>query len=148
MCGKKTAVGLLLVLLVGATVGWIERARLESWYYLRGLSRASEAERDVWIERVAGLGEPAVEGLLDCLDGADDRACRNAAAALDHLARTWGEGDPRTADLASHEAKKHAALAPFVAAALKRKTWMRPLADSEIPVVQASVKAAQVSGRV
>lgn len=51
-------------------------------------------------------------------------------------------------DLAAREAKKREALAPFVAAALKRKTWMRPLANSEIPVVQASVKAAQVGGRV
>ena len=44
---------------------------------------------------MAGLGEPVVDGLLDCLDGGDDRACENAAAALDYLARTWGESDPR-----------------------------------------------------
>jgi alkanesulfonate monooxygenase SsuD/methylene tetrahydromethanopterin reductase-like flavin-dependent oxidoreductase (luciferase family) len=52
------------------------------------------------------------------------------------------------ADLAAREAKKKDALAPYIAAALKRKAWMKPLADSEIPVVRASVKAAQVGGQV
>jgi alkanesulfonate monooxygenase SsuD/methylene tetrahydromethanopterin reductase-like flavin-dependent oxidoreductase (luciferase family) len=46
------------------------------------------------------------------------------------------------------EKKKQDELRPFIDAALKRKRWMRPLADSEIPVVQASVKAAQISGPV
>ena len=51
-------------------------------------------------------------------------------------------------DLAEREAKKRAELAPYVAAALKRKSWMKPLADSEIPVVRASVARAQVGGSV
>ena len=46
------------------------------------------------------------------------------------------------------EKEKRAELAPFVEAALKRKHWMKPLADSEIPVVHASVKAAQIGGTV
>ena len=36
---------------------------------------------------------------------------------------------------AAREAKKAAELAPYVEAALKRKAWMKPLAESEIPVV-------------
>jgi len=48
------------------------------------------------------------------------------------------------ADVEAREAKKAAALAPYVAAALKRKPWMRPLADHEIPVIRASVERAQV----
>ncbi len=52
------------------------------------------------------------------------------------------------AEVEKREAKKRAELAPFIEAALKRKKWMKPLADSEIPVVQASVKAAQVGGGV
>src|SRR5258706_2974089 len=51
-------------------------------------------------------------------------------------------------DLALREEKKRAALEPFIEAALKRKRWMRPLADGEIPVVQASVRSAQISGSV
>ncbi len=34
-------------------------------------------------------------------------------------------------------------LAPYFAAALKRKSWMKPLADHEIPVVKASAEKAQ-----
>jgi alkanesulfonate monooxygenase SsuD/methylene tetrahydromethanopterin reductase-like flavin-dependent oxidoreductase (luciferase family) len=48
------------------------------------------------------------------------------------------------ADVAAREAKKTQELAPYVATALKRKTWMRPLADHEIPVIRASVERAQV----
>lgn len=49
------------------------------------------------------------------------------------------------AELAAREAKKQAELAPYIEAALKRKNWMKPLEDHEIPVVQASVKKAQVN---
>ena len=50
------------------------------------------------------------------------------------------------ADRAAREARKAAELAPFIAAAMKRKRWMKPLEDHEIPVVRASVAKAQVSG--
>jgi alkanesulfonate monooxygenase SsuD/methylene tetrahydromethanopterin reductase-like flavin-dependent oxidoreductase (luciferase family) len=51
------------------------------------------------------------------------------------------------ADVDAREAKKAQELAPYVAAALKRKTWMRPLADDEIPVIRASVERAQISNQ-
>ncbi len=41
-------------------------------------------------------------------------------------------------------AKKEAELAPFIEAAMARKTWMRPLADHDIPVIPAAVKKPQV----
>ena len=41
------------------------------------------------------------------------------------------------------EARKAKELAPNIAAALKRKSWMKPLADHEIPVVKASAEKAQ-----
>ncbi len=43
------------------------------------------------------------------------------------------------------EARKEAALAPYIEAAMQRKKVMRPLEEHEIPVVPASVKKAQVS---
>ena len=52
------------------------------------------------------------------------------------------------ADEAEREQRKADELAPFVAAALGRKRWMRPLADDEIPVVRASVAKAQTAGRL
>ncbi len=113
MRGKtRVACGVLLVMLLAAGVGWLERVPLESWYYLRGLSRATDADREVWIDRVVGLGEPAVEGLMDCLAGDDDRACRNAVAALDCLGGAWGCGDSRMVDLAGREARVFGRLSP------------------------------------
>ena len=48
-------------------------------------------------------------------------------------------------EAAAREERKARELAPFVEAALKRKRWMRPLEDHEIPVVKASVAKAQVN---
>jgi alkanesulfonate monooxygenase SsuD/methylene tetrahydromethanopterin reductase-like flavin-dependent oxidoreductase (luciferase family) len=49
------------------------------------------------------------------------------------------------ADVAAREAGKLEELEPFIAAALARKKWMKPLADDEIPVVKASVARALVN---
>ncbi len=49
------------------------------------------------------------------------------------------------AEVAAREVRKREELAPYIEAALKRKKWMKPLEDHEIPVVQASVKKAQVN---
>ena len=48
------------------------------------------------------------------------------------------------AEVEAREANKATELAPYVEAALKRKKWMRPLADHEIPMIRASVERAQV----
>jgi len=48
------------------------------------------------------------------------------------------------AEVEAREANKAAELAPYIDAALKRKKWMRPLAEHEIPVIRASVERAQV----
>jgi len=42
------------------------------------------------------------------------------------------------------DARKEKELAPYIEAALKRKKGMKPLAEHEIPVVEASVKKAQI----
>jgi alkanesulfonate monooxygenase SsuD/methylene tetrahydromethanopterin reductase-like flavin-dependent oxidoreductase (luciferase family) len=47
------------------------------------------------------------------------------------------------AEVAAREAKKAEELAPYIAAALQRKRWMKPLAADEIPVVRASAERAQ-----
>jgi len=49
------------------------------------------------------------------------------------------------AEVAAREARKARELAPYIEAALKRKNWMKPLADHEIPVVKASVAKAQLA---
>lgn len=49
------------------------------------------------------------------------------------------------AEAAAREERKARELAPYIEAALARKPWMKPLADSDIPVVKASVAKAQVN---
>lgn len=49
------------------------------------------------------------------------------------------------AEVAARDERKARELAPYIEAALKRKNWMKPLADDEIPVVKASVVKAQVN---
>ena len=49
------------------------------------------------------------------------------------------------AEVAEREARKAADLAPYLEAAMARKTWMKPLADADIPIVPASRQKAQVN---
>src|SRR5262249_3260630 len=90
----------LAALLALAGIAWVYRAPLLSWYDLRGLAGGGEDDRESGVERVAGLGEAALPGLLDCLGRADAQACANAEAALACLARRWGPADDRTLSLA------------------------------------------------
>ena len=48
-------------------------------------------------------------------------------------------------DAAAREAAKQEELRPHIEAALKRKTWMPPLADEDIPIVRASVAKAVIN---
>jgi len=49
------------------------------------------------------------------------------------------------AEVAEREARKARELAPYLAAAMARKKWMKPLADHEIPVVPSSRPKAQIN---
>jgi hypothetical protein len=50
------------------------------------------------------------------------------------------------AEVAAREARKALELAPYVEAAMKRKRWMAPLAEGEIPVVRAYGRPDTPSG--
>ncbi|MDE0885699.1 MAG: LLM class flavin-dependent oxidoreductase [Myxococcota bacterium] len=52
---------------------------------------------------------------------------------------------PFSAECETRESAKARELAPFLEAALARKKVMKPLADSEIPIVRASVKRVEVN---
>jgi hypothetical protein len=98
---KKVLGALVLVVLSGAAVlVWMERAPLLAWYYVRNLAQASQGDREVWVERVATLGEPALGDVLDCLNNPSPACCDNARAVLDKLTAEWGLGDARTVSLA------------------------------------------------
>jgi len=64
-------------------------------------------------------------------------------AALELFARTVAPEFQR--DAAEREARKREDLAPWIARALERKQWMRPLADDAIPIVGASRAKAEVN---
>jgi hypothetical protein len=91
-----------------AVVVWLEWTPILAWYYLRGLARAGEGEREVWVQRVARLDAAALPGLLDCLRRDEPRVCANARAALSYLIHRWGRQDPRTAALAGRLAEAFA----------------------------------------
>jgi hypothetical protein len=99
---NKRALGAaVVVLLAGAAIlVWIERIPLLTAYYVHNLANASEADQAVWANRVAGLGEPAMSDVLDCLNEASPQCCCNARAAMEKLTGDWGPGDPRTVALA------------------------------------------------
>ena len=46
------------------------------------------------------------------------------------------------AEVAEREARKAKELAPYIAAAMARKKWMKPLEPEEIPIVRASAAKA------
>jgi HEAT repeat protein len=96
---KVAAVAVLVFALLGG-LAWVERTALLSWYYVRSLTKADEGNRDVWAERVAGVGEAAVPDLLAYLSDADPAVCRNVGAGLSRLSGKWGAGDARTVALA------------------------------------------------
>src|SRR5207253_2969127 len=106
------ALGLVAVLLTGLGVAWLERTPILAWYYVRSLSHASEGDRERWAQRVAGLGEPAIPGLLDCLGQDEAEVCANGQAALARLASSWGAEDARSVDLAMRLARAFPRLSP------------------------------------
>ncbi len=102
---RKLWVGLVLVVSLAAGAAWTERGPLLAWFYVRRLAAATEDGRTAWVDRVVGLGETAVPGLLDVLARPDAGACSNAAVALHRLTADWGPGDSRTAELARELAR-------------------------------------------
>jgi hypothetical protein len=98
------------VVLVAAGLVWMEWTPLQTWYALRGLSRATENDRPQWAERVAQLDSAAVPGLLEALHESDARICANAQTGLACLLERWGPDDSRRADLANQLAETFAGL--------------------------------------
>jgi hypothetical protein len=83
---RAVAVAAVAALAVAAGAAFVERVHLLAWVYVQGLSRAGDADREVWVGRVAGVGDAALPGLLACLRRHDRQVCANAEAALGRLA--------------------------------------------------------------
>jgi hypothetical protein len=104
---KKSLAALAVLLILGGVM-WLKRTPLLTWYYLRGLANASEAERATWVERVVTLDSAAVPGLLACLRRDDARVCTGTGAALTVLVERWHGDDPRKLALAGQLAETFA----------------------------------------
>jgi hypothetical protein len=110
---KKVLGVLTLAVLLGAAVlVWMERTPLLAWFYVHRLAKASEADRGAWVDRVAELGEPAVDDVLDCMNDPSPQCCGNARAALDKLTARWGPSDPRTIALAHRCGREFQRMSP------------------------------------
>ena len=89
----------LLTVLVCAGLGWWQRTRLLSWYYVRQLVRADKENRDAYVKRVADLDQAVVPRLFSHLECPDEQACENVAAALVCLVERWEPEDARSVEV-------------------------------------------------
>jgi len=125
---------LVLLPALGVT-SWVERRPLLAWYYVRGLSRAGDREREVWVQRVLTVPADALPGLLDGLCDEDARACANCQAGLARLVHQWGPADPRALALGDELASRFTRLsvAGQQGALRLQLTWLRTAANSKAP---------------
>jgi len=100
-----------MMLLIGGTA-LIQRSWLCSCYYAQRLRNAGEADRQVWADRLVGMGDTAVPRLLDCLKREDGSLGPMARAGLEKLLANWGPKDPRSARLVNRFFDAHPSFSP------------------------------------
>ncbi len=108
---------------------------LDSWTSSPGIGTPDDFRRHVQTMEACGVDQ------IIFMQQAGRARHEHICESLETFAREI-MGDFK-AKAAEREARKAAELAPFVAAAMKRKTFMRPLEDHEIPAVRAAVKSVQ-----
>ena len=115
-------------------LAWLKRDSLRSWYYVRQLKNAAEADRDRWAERVASLGEAALPSLIDCLIQPNERICANAGAALTRLGG-WQANDGRVTAAMEMLRGEWERLSPAGRRALLTAVgeWLRKLPEGTAP---------------
>jgi hypothetical protein len=140
--------GALALLLLGSAAAYVERRPLLAWVYVQGLARAGAADRDAWADRVAGLDQAAVPGLLACLGRGGPETCANAEAALRRLAERWDRDPARHASLAARLAEAFPRLGvPGQEAVLRLETtWFACAGDHASPAgPQLLLRAARAA---
>ncbi len=106
--GSRTILlAMTFIVIVGGAVGWLEWSNLWTWYDLRGLAAATDADRDLWIERVASLDDAAVPGLVRMMLGQEIIASGNARSALVAIVRKWNAADAHAAELSHLVAREY-----------------------------------------
>jgi alkanesulfonate monooxygenase SsuD/methylene tetrahydromethanopterin reductase-like flavin-dependent oxidoreductase (luciferase family) len=106
---------------------------IESWVSAPGIGTPEEFREHV--RKMEACGVDQIIFMQQAGRARHEHICESLEI---FAAEVLGEFKARAAE---REARKAAELAPYVAAAMKRKKVMAPLADDEIPVVRASVKS-------
>ncbi|MDH3752290.1 MAG: LLM class flavin-dependent oxidoreductase [Acidimicrobiia bacterium] len=118
----------------------IRRALAAGDAYASAIGTPDDARR--FLDGMVEAGVDQVIFLQQAGRNRHDHICESLELFAEEVLADYHRGDGARAEA------KAAELAPHIEAALGRKQWMRPLRDAEIPVVEASVKKAQSSGRI
>ena len=118
----------------------IQAARARSEYDGAGIG--TPADMAAHLQRIQASGVDQVVFLQQAGRNSHSNICESlelfAAKVMPNFIR----------DVATREARKAAELQPYIAAALARKQFMQPLAESDVPVVKAAVKASFTDAQV
>jgi HEAT repeat protein len=87
------------VLVVLAALAWWQRDSLLAWYYVQGLIRADDSDREQWIERIIQADSASTPELVHCLERQDAQVCGNGQIALARLWEQWPAEDARRTEL-------------------------------------------------
>ncbi len=120
----------------GATEAYIEKAKAKGDTYSSAIGTPDDAARH--IRELEAIGVDQLIFIQQAGRNRHEDICSSLELFASEVMPEFHEHE------AERLAKKEAELAPFIAAALARKTWMQPIADDEIPLVLAAVKKPQV----
>jgi hypothetical protein len=86
-----SAVGVICLVLL---IAW-QQATWRSWYYAHQLSSAHPEKRMESATKLEHLGISGAQAVVNLFSSPRERACQNAAFALEHILNHWGGNDPR-----------------------------------------------------
>src|SRR5216684_1252178 len=138
---KIVVIGLTgALVLTFAGLAWFQRTPLLTWFYVRGLAKAEEQDRQTWVNRVAAFEGEAVPQLIACLRQADAKACANAEAGLTEIVNHWRADDARRVDLATHLTEAFSGFSPpGLAATLQLQTILLRTSTREL-ILPAAIR--------
>jgi hypothetical protein len=129
---KRTVLfGLVGLLLVGGTAGWVWRDDLRCWYYLRQLDRAEGETALEWAGKLAGLGDRGVSVAFALFRKDAPGGFEKGQAILSAVINGWGLDDPRGGGLVDRILKEFPRLTPRTRGALLRLSAAWVTGDGE-----------------
>jgi hypothetical protein len=144
---KKWIAAALGIVSLLAALGWWQRDSLLAWYYVQGMLRADDYDREQWILRIVETDSAAIPELVHCLQRQDAQLCGNCQSALLRLWERWPGDDTRRAQLLARlgDAFPHLSLAGQRSAIDLQVHWLavEPKAD----LISSGVRLVPVAGR-